>query len=153
MSEGLNKVLLIGNLGQDPELRHTQGGDPVLSLRVATTEKYLDRDGNKQERTEWHDVSMWGKRGEALSRFLSKGSKLYVEGRIETKKYTDRDGNEKYRTGINARDIILLGDSQGGGGRRDDRDRGRDDDRRRDDRGRDDRHDDRGDDRGARRRF
>lgn len=114
---GLNKVMLIGNLGQDPELKFTQGGQSVLKMRLATTETYLDKAGERQERTEWHTVVLWGKRAEALHKFLHKGKTIYVEGRIQTRQYEDKDGVKKYATDINANELILLGGrSEGGGG-------------------------------------
>lgn len=115
MAEGLNRVILIGNLGQDPELRFTQGGQPILNMRLATTETFLNRDKERQERTEWHTIVMWGKRGESLSRFLSKGSKLCVEGRLQTRSWEGKDGSKRYTTEIVATNVILLG-SRGGGG-------------------------------------
>jgi len=84
MADGLNKVMLLGNLGADPELKMTSGGQAVLKMRLATTETYLDRNKQRQERTEWHSVVLWGKRAEALSRFLSKGSRIFVEGGLRT---------------------------------------------------------------------
>ena len=93
MADGLNRVMLLGNLGADPELRTTNGGQSVLKLRLATTESYLDRNRVRQERTEWHSVVIWGRRAEALSRFLSKGTKLFVEGGLRTSSYEDREGN------------------------------------------------------------
>lgn len=119
MAEGLNRVMLIGNLGADPELRYTQGNQPVLSLRLATTESFNNRAGERQERTEWHAVTLWGKRGEALSKFLSKGERIFVEGRIQYRQWEDRDGNKRWSTDIVATNIILLGGRGGGGGRRD----------------------------------
>ena len=116
MADGLNKVMLLGNLGADPELRVTQGGQAVLKLRLATTETYLDRDRVRQEKTEWHSVVIWGKRAESLAKFLSKGSRLFVEGGLRTSSYDDKDGNKRYKTEVNATNIILAG----GGGRRDD---------------------------------
>jgi single-strand DNA-binding protein len=124
MAEGLNKVLLLGNLGADPELRVTPGGQAVLKLRLATTESYLDRNNARQERTEWHSVTVWGKRGEALAKILSKGSSIFVEGSIRTSSY-EKDGQKHYRTEINANNILLTGGrrgegaSMGGGGGRD----------------------------------
>jgi single-strand DNA-binding protein len=109
MTEGLNKAILIGNLGQDPELRYTQGGQPVLNLRLATTETFVNRDKERQQRTEWHTVVVWGKRGEALNKILSKGRGICVEGRIQTRKWEDRDGNKRYGTEIVATNVILLG--------------------------------------------
>lgn len=117
MAEGLNRVMLLGNLGADPELRMTSGGQAVLKLRLATAETYLDRNRNRQERTEWHSVVVWGKRAEALGKILSKGSRLFVEGSLRTSSYDDRDGNKRYRTEIVATNIILSGGRGGGGGR------------------------------------
>jgi single-strand DNA-binding protein len=117
MAEGLNRVLLIGNLGQDPELRYTQGGQAVLSLRIATNESYLNRDGERQDKTEWHSVTVWGKRGEALSKILSKGRQIFVEGRLQTRSWEDKQGGPKrYATEVVANDIILLGGAPGKGG-------------------------------------
>jgi len=109
----LNKVMLIGNLGADPETRFTQDGTCVCNLRLATTEKFKSRDGNQQERTEWHRVVLWGRLGEIANQYLSKGSKVYIEGKIETRKWQDRDGNDKYTTEIRGSEMKMLG---GGGG-------------------------------------
>jgi single-strand DNA-binding protein len=109
MADGLNRVMLLGNLGADPELRTTNGGQSVLKLRLATTESYLDRNRVRQERTEWHSVVIWGRRAEALSRFLSKGTKLFVEGGLRTSSYEDREGNKRYKTEVVANNIILAG--------------------------------------------
>src|SRR5579862_404198 len=117
MAEGLNRVMLLGNLGADPELKMTGGGQAVLKMRLATTETYLDRNNVRQERTEWHSVVLWGKRAEALSRFLSKGSRIFVEGGLRTSSYDDRDGNKRYKTEVVASNIILSGSGGGGGGR------------------------------------
>ncbi len=108
MAEGLNKVMLLGNLGADPELRMTQGGQAILKLRLATTESYLDKGGTRQERTEWHSITVWGKRGEALARILSKGAKIFVEGSLRTSSY-EKDGEKRYRTEIIANNILLTG--------------------------------------------
>jgi single-strand DNA-binding protein len=118
MAEGLNRVLLLGNLGADPELRMTSGGQAVLKLRLATSETYLDRNKVRQERTEWHNVVVWGKRAEALGKILSKGSRIFVEGGLRTSSYDDREGNKRYKTEIVAQNIILSGGGGGGGGRR-----------------------------------
>jgi single-strand DNA-binding protein len=115
MAEGLNKVLLLGNLGADPELRMTPGGNAVLKLRLATSETYLDRNKQRQERTEWHRVTIWGRRAEALSRILAKGSRIFVEGGLRTSSYEDRDGNKRYTTEIVATNILLQGRAPGGG--------------------------------------
>lgn len=122
MSEsGLNRVQLLGRLGADPELRTTGGGNSVLKMRLATTESYLDRNRARQERTEWHNVVIWGKRGEALSKFLAKGARIFIEGGLRTSSYDDKNGNKRYTTEIVATNIILLGDKGGGarGGRSD----------------------------------
>lgn len=120
MAEGLNRVMLLGNLGADPELRFTQGGQAVLSLRLATTESYLDKDKVRRERTDWHNVVVWGKRGEALSKIIGKGSSLFIEGSLRTSSYDDRDGNKRYKTEIIANNVILAGGrSRGGAGAED----------------------------------
>ena len=121
MTEGLNKAILIGNLGQDPELRYTQGGQPVLNLRLATTETFVNRDKERQQRTEWHTVVVWGKRGEALNKILTKGRGICVEGRIQTRKWEDRDGNKRYGTEIVATNVILVGGRGPGAGDSDER--------------------------------
>jgi single-strand DNA-binding protein len=107
MADGLNRVLLLGNLGADPELRFTSGGQPVLNMRIATTESYLDKDQQRQERTDWHNVVVWGKRGEALAKILRKGSSCFIEGSLRTSSYDDKDGVKRYKTEIIASDIIL----------------------------------------------
>ncbi len=116
MSEGLNKVMLLGQLGADPELRMTASGQAVLNMRVATTERYKDKSETWQERAEWHNVVLWGKRGEALSKFLAKGSQVFVEGGLRTTSY-EKDGGKRYKTEVVATNIILAGK---GGERRDD---------------------------------
>lgn len=114
MAEGLNRVMLLGNLGADPELKMTPGGQAVLKLRLATTETYLDRNQVRQERTEWHRVTLWGKRGEALSRFLAKGDRIFVEGRLQTSSY-EKNGEKRYSTEVVATNIILSGGGRGRG--------------------------------------
>ena len=116
MAEGLNRVMLLGNLGADPELRFTQGGQAVLNLRLATTESYLDKDKVRKERTDWHSVVVWGKRGEALSKILAKGSSIFIEGSIRTSSYDDREGHKRYKTEIIANNILLTGGGRGRGG-------------------------------------
>ena len=106
---GLNKVMLLGNIGADPELRSTSGGQAVLKFRLATSESYLDRNKTRQDRTEWHNVVVWGKRAEALSKFLSKGSSVFVEGSLRTSSYEGKDGAKRYRTDVTASEIILCG--------------------------------------------
>jgi single-strand DNA-binding protein len=116
MAEGLNKVMLLGNLGKDPELRYTQGGQAVLNLRIATNESFQNRDGERQERTEWHSVIIWGKRGEGLSKILQKGKQLFIDGRLQTRQWEDKQGNKRYTTEIVANEVILLGGAGGGRG-------------------------------------
>ena len=108
MAEGLNRVLLFGNLGADPELRVTPGGQAILKLRLATSETYLDRNNVRQERTEWHRVTVWGRRAEALGKFLQKGDSLFIEGRLQTSSY-EKNGEKRYSTDIVATNIILSG--------------------------------------------
>jgi single-strand DNA-binding protein len=115
MAEGLNRVILLGNLGADPELRMTNGGTAVLNIRLATSESYLDRNKQRQERTEWHRVVIWGRRAEALGKILTKGDRVLIEGSLRTSSYEDRDGNKKYTTEIVANNVVLSGG--GGGGR------------------------------------
>ncbi len=105
----LNKAILIGNLGADPETRYMQDGTCVCNIRIATTERFKDRNGERQERTEWHRVVLWGKLGEIANQYLHKGSQVYIEGRIETRKWQDRDGNDRYSTDIRAREMKMLG--------------------------------------------
>jgi len=116
MADGLNRVHLIGNLGADPDLKMTSGGQAVLKLRMATAETYFDRNKTKQERTEWHSVVIWGKRAEGLAKFLAKGAKIYVEGRLQTQSWEDKQsGQKKFKTEVNAINVIALGSSRGGG--------------------------------------
>lgn len=119
MAEGLNRAILVGNLGMDPELKFTQGGQAVLRIRLATTESYPSKTGERQERTEWHTVVVWGKRAESLNKILSKGRTIWVEGRIQTRSWEDKkDGGKRYATEINAQNIGLVGSggARGGGG-------------------------------------
>jgi single-strand DNA-binding protein len=118
----VNKAILVGNLGRDAELRYTSGGAPVASVRMATTEKFTDKEGQKREDTQWHDVVIWGKTAESLHEYLTKGKQIYVEGRIQTRKWTDKEGKERYNTEIRADKVVLLS-SGGGDGRRVSRDR------------------------------
>ena len=115
MAEGLNRVMLLGNLGADPELRMTSGGQAVLKLRLATSETYLDKNRQRQERTEWHNVVIWGKRAEALAKILTKGTRIFVEGGLRTSSYEDRDGNKRYRTEVIAQNVVLTGKRGGRG--------------------------------------
>ena len=110
----VNKVILVGNLGKDAELRYTPGGAAVATLNLATTEVWNDKQGQKQEKTEWHRIVVWGKQAESLQEYLVKGKQIYVEGRLQTRQWDDKDGNKRYTTEIKADRITLLG---GGGGR------------------------------------
>lgn len=122
MANGLNRVILCGNLGADPELKFTQGGQAVLRMRLAVSESYADKSGERKERTEWFTVTCWGKRAEALNKILSKGRTIWVEGKLQTRSWEDKDGNKRYSTEVNASDIGLVGGGgQGGGGRRNER--------------------------------
>lgn len=116
MADGLNRAMLIGNLGGDPELRFTEGNRAVLKFRIATTETYLTQDREQKQVTHWHNVVIWGKRAEALQKLLSKGSRVYVEGRIETRSYEDKDKIKRSVTEISATNIILLDGRRGGAG-------------------------------------
>jgi single-strand DNA-binding protein len=112
----VNKVILIGNLGRDPETRYTTGGDAVTNLRIATTETWKDKSGEKQEKTEWHTVVLFGRQAEIAGEYLKKGRPVYIEGRLQTRKYTDKEGVEKYSTEIVGDRMQLLGGREGGGG-------------------------------------
>jgi len=107
--EGLNRVMLLGDLGADPELRVTRGGQSVLKLRMATNERYQDRNQEWKDRTEWHNIVVWGKRAESLSKILQKGSRLFIEGGLRTSSYEDREGNKRYKTEVQANHVILAG--------------------------------------------
>ena len=118
MARGINRVILIGNLGNDPETRYTQGGMAITRISLATTSVRKDKDGNQQERTEWHRVVFFGKLGEIAGEYLRKGSSVYVEGSLRYDKYTGQDGVEKYSTDIIADELQMLGgksDSERGG--------------------------------------
>jgi single-strand DNA-binding protein len=119
----VNKVILVGNLGRDAELRYTPGGAAVATLNLATTEVWNDKGGQRQEKTEWHRVVLWGKQAESLQEYLTKGKQIYVEGRLQTRQWDDKDGNKRYTTEIKADRITLLGGG-GGGGRGASMDRG-----------------------------
>ena len=116
MARGINKVILVGNLGNDPETRYTQGGMAITRISLATTSVRKDKDGNQQERTEWHRVVFFGKLGEIAGEYLRKGSSVYVEGSLRYDKYTGQDGQEKYSTDIIADEMQMLGGREGGGG-------------------------------------
>jgi len=109
----VNKVILVGNLGRDAELRYTPGGAAVATLNLATTEVFKDREGQKKEDTQWHRVILWGKTAEALKDYLTKGKQIYVEGKLQTRKWKDKEGNDRYTTEVKGDRVVLLG----GGGR------------------------------------
>ena len=111
----VNKVILVGNLGRDAELRYTPGGAAVAKFSVATTEVWNDKGGQRQERTEWHNIDLWGKQAESLSEYLVKGKQVYVEGRLQTDEYTDKEGQKRKTTRVRCDRVVLLG--SGGGGR------------------------------------
>jgi len=111
----VNKVILIGNLGADPEMRYLPSGEAVVNLRLATTDTWKDKEGNKQEATEWHRVSYFGRQAEVCGQYLKKGSQIYVEGSIRTRKYQDKEGQEKYATEIRGDRMQMLGSRQGMG--------------------------------------
>ena len=114
----VNKVILIGNLGRDPETRYTTGGDAITNLNIATSEQWKDKSGEKQEKTEWHRVVLFGRQAEIAGEYLKKGRSVYIEGRLQTRKYTDKDGVEKYSTEIVGDRMQLLGSREGSGRRR-----------------------------------
>ena len=122
MARGVNKVILIGNLGQEPDLRYTGSGTAVCNMRLATNESYKDRDGNLVDKTEWHTIVAWGRLGEVCDEYLQKGSQVYFEGSLQTRSWEDRDGNTRYTTEVKAREMMFLdragapsGDGQGRG--------------------------------------
>ena len=118
MAGGVNKVILVGNLGADPDMRYTPSGAGVCELRLATNESWTDRNGQRQERTEWHRVVVWGKKAEVCSKYLAKGRQVYVEGRLRTRSWDDKDGNKRYTTEVIADNVQFLsgGSGPGGGG-------------------------------------
>lgn len=116
MPKSVNKVILVGNVGKDPEVRYSQSGTPVANFSLATNERFKDRDGEWQERTEWHSIVAWQRLAEIVGEYVSKGSKLYVEGKIQTSSWEDRQsGERKYHTEIVARDLLLLSPRENGG--------------------------------------
>ncbi|BCO09112.1 single-stranded DNA-binding protein [Desulfolithobacter dissulfuricans] len=112
----VNKVILIGNLGADPEIRYTQSGTPVANFNLATSETWRNQDGSKEERTEWHRIVAWRRLAEICGEYLNKGTRVYIEGSIRTRKWEDRDGNPRYTTEIEAREMKILSPRSGGGG-------------------------------------
>jgi len=116
MARGVNKVILLGNLGNDPDVRYTASGAAVANVSLATAENWRDKEtGEKQERTEWHRVVFFGRLAEIVGEYLRKGSQVYVEGRIQTRKWQDKDGNDRYTTEIVANEMQMLGGGRGGG--------------------------------------
>ena len=111
----VNKVILIGNLGKDPETRYMSNGDAVTNITLATTDTWKDKNGEKQEKTEWHRVTFYRKLAEIAGEYLKKGRPVYIEGRLETRKWTDKNGVERYTTDINANDMKMLGNRSGSG--------------------------------------
>jgi single-strand DNA-binding protein len=109
----VNKAIILGNLGKDPELRHTQGGKAVCQLRVATNEVWTDQSGERKERTEWHQVVVWGRQAENCNQYLKKGRSVYIEGRISTRKWQDKEGNDRYTTEIVADRVQFVGGGAG----------------------------------------
>lgn len=105
----LNKVMLIGNLGQDPEVRFTPGGQAVATFNIATSEQWTDKAGQKQEKTEWHRIVVWGKQAENCKEYLSKGRSVFVEGRLQTREWTDKEGKKRWTTEVNAQSVKFLG--------------------------------------------
>ena len=116
MARGINKVILVGNLGNDPEVRYTPSGAAVTTISVATTESWKDKDGNKQEKTEWHRVVFFGRLAEIAGEYLRKGSQVYVEGKLRTNKWQDQSGQDRYTTEILANDLQMLGGRGGDSG-------------------------------------
>jgi len=104
----INKVILIGNLGADPEIRYTQSGTPVASFNIATTERWKDKEGQMQEQTEWHRIVAWTRLAEICGEYLNKGSRVYIEGKLQTRKWQDQNGNDRYTTEIVAREMKML---------------------------------------------
>jgi single-strand DNA-binding protein len=120
---GVNKAILVGNLGRDPELRYTANGQPVCTFSLATTENWVSREGKREERTEWHRIVVWGKPAENCANYLAKGRQVYIEGRIQTNEWEDKEGQKRKTTEINAQTVQFLsgrggGNREGGGGNR-----------------------------------
>ncbi len=115
MARSVNKVILIGNLGKDPELRYAPSGSAVASFSMATSEQWKDQEGNPQERTSWHNIVVWGKLAEIAAEYLKKGRKVYIEGRLQYRDYEGKDGNKRYVTEIVVNDLVMLGSRQDGG--------------------------------------
>jgi single-strand DNA-binding protein len=109
MAGSVNKVILVGRLGQDPEVRFTQGGTAVANLRIATDETWKDQNGERQQRTEWHTVVLWRRLAEICGQYLSKGRLVYIEGKLQTRSWQDREGNKRYSTEVQADNMVMLG--------------------------------------------
>ncbi|NKB38161.1 MAG: single-stranded DNA-binding protein [Gammaproteobacteria bacterium] len=117
MARGINKVILVGNLGNDPDIRYTAGGAAVANISLATTDSWRDKEsGEQQDRTEWHRIVFFGRLAEVVGEYLRKGSQVYVEGRLQTRKWQDKSGNDRYTTEIVANEMQMLGGRGGGGG-------------------------------------
>jgi single-strand DNA-binding protein len=117
MAKSVNKVILVGNLGKDPEIKYTGGGTAVASITVATSENFKDKQsGEWQERTEWHNVVLWQRLAEIAEKYLNKGSKVYIEGRLQTRSWEDKQGQKRYTTEVVANELVLLGGRGEGGG-------------------------------------
>ena len=116
MARGVNKVILIGNLGAAPELKYTSGGTAICTFSLATNEKFKNSAGELQERTEWHRIKVWGVTGENCAKYLGKGGSAYIEGKLQTNKWTDREGVQRYTTEVVAREVQFLSGGQGQGG-------------------------------------
>lgn len=113
----LNRAMLIGHLGRDPEVRYTQSGSPVANFTLATNERYTDPSGERKERTEWHRIVCFGKTAEVVGEYTRKGRQVYVEGSLQTREWTDREGNKRYTTEVRAQRVVLLGGRGDGAGR------------------------------------
>ncbi len=122
MAGGVNKVMLIGNLGNDPEMRVTPSGQTVANFRIATNESWTDKSGAKQERTEWHRIVVWGKQAENCGKYLKKGRRAYVEGRLQTREWNDKEGKKNWTTEIVAQSVQFLDSARSDGPRNDDMD-------------------------------
>ncbi|MGO8971273.1 MAG: single-stranded DNA-binding protein [Myxococcaceae bacterium] len=116
MAGGVNKVILVGNLGADPEVRFTPSGQAVANFRIATSENWTDKAGQKQERTEWHRIVVWGKLGELCGEYLAKGRQCFVEGRLQTREWTDKENKKNYTTEVVASNVVFLGGPRGEAG-------------------------------------
>jgi single-strand DNA-binding protein len=116
MAGGVNRVMLIGNLGADPEVRFTPSGQAVANFRIATNESWVDKAGQKQERTEWHRIVVWGKQAELSGEYLKKGRQCFIEGKLQTREWVDKEGKKNYTTEVVAQNVQFLGGGAGGGG-------------------------------------